>query len=82
VSIPILQQAFILHMKAVHWKLLDFACPDCAYKTSSKARLKAHATAVHRTDKSYRCQHCDFTSAWSHYVRQHVKSVHAGAAID
>ena len=52
------------------------ACQQCEYKCNLNIKLKKHMKTMHKSDKKYTCEECDFGTAfvanvWEHTLTQH-----------
>jgi hypothetical protein len=48
------------HVKSVHFKMKDFSCEMCDFKSSKKWNLKSHIKTVHEKVKDFNCSACDY----------------------
>lgn len=64
------------HIKAVHHKIRDLACPECEYKTSMRSHLNKHIKSVHQRLRDHNCQYCAYSSSTKSCLDRHVKIVH------
>jgi uncharacterized C2H2 Zn-finger protein len=64
------------HVRTVHEKRKDHACPHCAAAFGTAGHLTTHVRTVHEKRKDHACPHCAaaFTAASS--LTRHVRVVH------
>ena len=55
---------------------LEYSCDICERKYSSKYRLQAHVTSVHLKIFRYKCDECDYATAYSSSLKSHKKGSH------
>ena len=67
------------HVMRVHEKTeKPYACTLCPEKYWRPGRLKEHMNGVHLNIKPFKCNECDFASAYSSTLSGHVKAMHNG----
>ena len=52
-------------------------CPDCAYQTENKYRLKQHYKVIHeKTGETFSCRECDYVTHYQGNLTKHVQIRH------
>ena len=53
-----------------------YKCPECDFKTAHNQHLNNHIKSIHRGEKRFSCNICEYTSFYKHLVAQHQKHQH------
>ena len=66
------------HVKTVHDRTRDKACPHCEYRCSAPGTLGRHVRTVHERIKKYPCPRtrCEYSATQRYNLRRHLRSVH------
>lgn len=48
-------------------------CHECGFRVQTKWLLKEHVNAVHLNMTPYKCDQCDYSSAFRSYMNSHKK---------
>ena len=64
------------HVRTVHEKRRDHACPHCAAAFGEAGHLKTHVRAVHEKRRDHACPHCAAAFSEAGHLKTHVRAVH------
>ena len=64
------------HVRTVHERRRDHACPHCAAAFGEAGHLKTHVRAVHEKCRDHACPHCAAASGRASHLTRHVRTQH------
>jgi hypothetical protein len=64
------------HVRTVHEKRKDHACPHCAAAFGTAGNLRTHVRTVHEKRKDHACPHCAAAFGHASTLTTHVRTQH------
>ena len=64
------------HVRAVHEKRRDHACPQCDAAFGQAGDLRVHVRTVHEQCRDHACSQCDAAFGQACHLSRHVRTVH------
>ena len=66
------------HVRAMHEKRKDHACPHCAAAFGQANNLTTHVRTVHEKRRDHACPHCTYmyVAQTASYLTKHVRTQH------
>jgi uncharacterized C2H2 Zn-finger protein len=65
-----------MHVRTVHEKRRDYACPHCTAAFGAANSLTTHVRTVHEKRRDHACPHCTAAFGVANTLMAHVRTVH------